>query len=155
MIRRPPRSTLFPYTTLFRSIMLWKPPISSTTFFLIQSHPKQSGMHSKKITFVLLSRGNVPFSRRPTDRSTSNLPGTMKTGQWMTGRGSCGQMKPRSIGLDQMEGHILGRRRVNHCLIEPPLLQLSMEVGTISWYGVEWSWGAHRGSGDYECRAIL
>src|SRR2546430_13717874 len=23
MIRRPPRSTLFPYTTLFRSIVLW------------------------------------------------------------------------------------------------------------------------------------
>src|SRR2546430_7587008 len=23
MIRRPPRSTLFPYTTLFRSFMLW------------------------------------------------------------------------------------------------------------------------------------
>src|SRR2546430_10312158 len=24
MIRRPPRSTLFPYTTLFRSCILWK-----------------------------------------------------------------------------------------------------------------------------------
>src|SRR5687768_17844086 len=28
MIRRPPRSTLFPYTTLFRSevVLAWKPP---------------------------------------------------------------------------------------------------------------------------------
>src|SRR5256884_7923774 len=26
MIRRPPRSTLFPYTTLFRSISLWSAP---------------------------------------------------------------------------------------------------------------------------------
>src|SRR5256885_12447908 len=25
MIRRPPRSTLFPYTTLFRSSILWSP----------------------------------------------------------------------------------------------------------------------------------
>src|SRR5256885_9885902 len=25
MIRRPPRSTLFPYTTLFRSVLAWKP----------------------------------------------------------------------------------------------------------------------------------
>src|SRR2546429_3877777 len=25
MIRRPPRSTLFPYTTLFRSKIFWKP----------------------------------------------------------------------------------------------------------------------------------
>src|SRR5260370_29545461 len=30
MIRRPPRSTLFPYTTLFRS--LWKWPATSTRF---------------------------------------------------------------------------------------------------------------------------
>src|SRR2546425_7770941 len=26
MIRRPPRSTLFPYTTLFRSSVVWPPP---------------------------------------------------------------------------------------------------------------------------------
>src|SRR3712207_8566264 len=25
MIRRPPRSTLFPYTTLFRSLLMWQP----------------------------------------------------------------------------------------------------------------------------------
>src|SRR5215217_9546154 len=28
MIRRPPRSTLFPYTTLFRSRRLWRPAAS-------------------------------------------------------------------------------------------------------------------------------
>src|SRR3989442_15290398 len=28
MIRRPPRSTLFPYTTLFRSVSLRVPPVS-------------------------------------------------------------------------------------------------------------------------------
>src|SRR2546430_10054401 len=27
MIRRPPRSTLFPYTTLFRSILPWQPKL--------------------------------------------------------------------------------------------------------------------------------
>src|SRR5256885_9788850 len=27
MIRRPPRSTLFPYTTLFRSVRVAKPPL--------------------------------------------------------------------------------------------------------------------------------
>src|SRR5947209_12954223 len=27
MIRRPPRSTLFPYTTLFRSPLIWKGPL--------------------------------------------------------------------------------------------------------------------------------
>src|SRR3712207_7082676 len=29
MIRRPPRSTLFPYTTLFRSLMLFDEPTSA------------------------------------------------------------------------------------------------------------------------------
>src|SRR3712207_8825998 len=29
MIRRPPRSTLFPYTTLFRSPVLSRPPLQS------------------------------------------------------------------------------------------------------------------------------
>src|SRR3712207_8775203 len=31
MIRRPPRSTLFPYTTLFRSILVRESPVASTT----------------------------------------------------------------------------------------------------------------------------
>src|SRR5256885_9853475 len=30
MIRRPPRSTLFPYTTLFRSYHFWTPPCVPT-----------------------------------------------------------------------------------------------------------------------------
>src|SRR2546425_10464940 len=29
MIRRPPRSTLFPYTTLFRSVLVYRPHVSS------------------------------------------------------------------------------------------------------------------------------
>src|SRR5258708_14187029 len=32
MIRRPPRSTLFPYTTLFRSVMVPSPVVPSTHF---------------------------------------------------------------------------------------------------------------------------
>src|SRR5256885_10565200 len=33
MIRRPPRSTLFPYTTLFRSTITSDPPASDITLF--------------------------------------------------------------------------------------------------------------------------
>src|SRR2546422_8229150 len=35
MIRRPPRSTLFPYTTLFRSRTPTKPPATHTNCYLI------------------------------------------------------------------------------------------------------------------------
>ena len=90
-------------------IMLWRLPISSLTSFLILSHPIQSGMCSNKMTSVLLSRGYTLFSRRPTDWSVSNLPDNMKTGQWRIERGSYDQMRPKSTGLDQMEGPILGR----------------------------------------------
>jgi hypothetical protein len=37
-------------------IILWRLPISSTTSFLILSHLKQSGIHLKKMAFMLLSR---------------------------------------------------------------------------------------------------
>src|SRR5256885_5659292 len=37
MIRRPPRSTLFPYTTLFRSTGRWKNPLNPQPSTL--SHP--------------------------------------------------------------------------------------------------------------------
>src|SRR6266516_1758477 len=119
-------------------IMLWRPPISSTTSFPILSHPKQPGIYSRKMTFTLLSRRNVLFSRRSTDWSISNLPDTTKTGQWRIGRGSCGQMRPKSTGLDQMEGPILGRRRENHFLIELPLLQSREQSYGMGVYGVEW-----------------
>src|SRR3712207_7438576 len=35
MIRRPPRSTLFPYTTLFRSV---REPVTSPTFVIARVH---------------------------------------------------------------------------------------------------------------------
>src|SRR5256885_6914128 len=45
MIRRPPRSTLFPYTTLFRSVPLApRPPVLSSTTRLTQSVLKTHGV---------------------------------------------------------------------------------------------------------------
>ena len=55
MIRRPPRSTLFPYTTLFRSTAA----SSSTT----EAHRSAASPHSPIITLL---RG--PSKRRPFDR---------------------------------------------------------------------------------------
>src|SRR2546422_6234983 len=53
MIRRPPRSTLFPYTTLFRSQLLSRDPVTS----------------SKTITYDAMGEG-VTFSTPPLRRET-------------------------------------------------------------------------------------
>src|SRR5260370_21207968 len=52
MIRRPPRSTLFPYTTLFRSRR--SPPGPQSTEFLAQNldgtvHPARSEEHTSEL----------------------------------------------------------------------------------------------------------
>src|SRR2546422_6310823 len=39
MIRRPPRSTLFPYTTLFRSMKLWAEERKSGSIELLMTQP--------------------------------------------------------------------------------------------------------------------
>src|SRR2546425_2726527 len=50
MIRRPPRSTLFPYTTLFRSVMLYSIPqftgitLSTAEVAALAEHPNIIGI---------------------------------------------------------------------------------------------------------------
>src|SRR5438552_4249269 len=56
MIRRPPRSTLFPYTTLFRSSKYWFP------------FARQWAFEWRK----LMDRGGIPFSDR-SEEHTSEL----------------------------------------------------------------------------------
>src|SRR5690242_21105733 len=53
MIRRPPRSTLFPYTTLFRSLSLWGANEYSQILFGGRSLPPDS-------YFLALIRTNQP-----------------------------------------------------------------------------------------------
>src|SRR2546430_7071221 len=45
MIRRPPRSTLFPYTTLFRSALL----MIALVFFCKKKYPEKFSEYKKKI----------------------------------------------------------------------------------------------------------
>src|SRR5258708_18397884 len=51
MIRRPPRSTLFPYTTLFRSqdSQFIKPPDGSFGMRLLKNKPKRSEEHTSEL----------------------------------------------------------------------------------------------------------
>src|ERR1035438_3946458 len=46
MIRRPPRSTLFPYTTLFRSVTLDGTPVAANTGPVFWGEPGTNGQHS-------------------------------------------------------------------------------------------------------------
>src|SRR5258708_27935510 len=60
MIRRPPRSTLFPYTTLFRSLKEGWPTGPNTMFYQIAMHifrnmPGDSGWRSEEHTSELQS----------------------------------------------------------------------------------------------------
>src|SRR2546430_4796368 len=62
MIRRPPRSTLFPYTTLFRSVS--PPPDSQFTFHPPTSNTKphpveEVGPRSEEHTSELQSQSNL------------------------------------------------------------------------------------------------
>src|ERR1039457_7537705 len=82
MIRRPPRSTLFPYTTLFRSVSIET---------LVQHHPSQKnrddGYRSEEHTSELQSPCNLvcrllleknnPLTRRPL--STLLAPNSLPT----------------------------------------------------------------------------
>src|SRR5260370_31246546 len=52
MIRRPPRSTLFPYTTLFRSISFTRPCLvctSNVPRVLIRTRPTRSEEHTSEL----------------------------------------------------------------------------------------------------------
>src|SRR5437868_4240308 len=118
--------------------MLFKLPISSTASSLALSHPKQSGIYSRRTTFALLLRRSALSLRSNIGRIVSNLPSTIKIRQWRIGRGSYGQMRPRSTGLGQMEGPTLGNKGVNLFQTAPPLLLSSMEGGIILWYRGVW-----------------
>src|SRR3712207_7554894 len=60
MIRRPPRSTLFPYTTLFRSLQIFTKPVQDrpTVFFeIIERHGSRGfGKGNFKALFEAIER---------------------------------------------------------------------------------------------------
>src|SRR5256885_5417204 len=68
MIRRPPRSTLFPYTTLFRSILL---PRIRAVGEQVARHLDVAALHRllQRAPALLLP----PVHRRPRDRKSTRL----------------------------------------------------------------------------------
>src|SRR3712207_7130550 len=70
MIRRPPRSTLFPYTTLFRSGLTWIAEQGEAIAL------GAIGIRSEKEAALLMARGGAPSSRNGTGDPISVLLGT-------------------------------------------------------------------------------
>src|SRR3712207_6913657 len=68
MIRRPPRSTLFPYTTLFRSAILLL-PLHSFLITLLVYAPKTTRRH----TFLTIDLGIQRVTERRSEEHTSEL----------------------------------------------------------------------------------
>src|SRR5256886_4448332 len=58
MIRRPPRSTLFPYTTLFRSLARSEGSEATTAF---RGLAQRSPLLALAMLLFLLSLGGIPF----------------------------------------------------------------------------------------------
>src|SRR2546427_8619609 len=59
MIRRPPRSTLFPYTTLFRSRWFGTSRICTSADFPTSRLPTRAGSRSEEHTSELQSQSNL------------------------------------------------------------------------------------------------
>src|SRR2546427_4432327 len=72
MIRRPPRSTLFPYTTLFRSGRLWgQSPFLSKG---IRPHERKRPAEAGRFQEIHATRGCFPIrTRRRSEEHTSEL----------------------------------------------------------------------------------
>src|SRR5258708_26223059 len=66
MIRRPPRSTLFPYTTLFRSVYEYLPYLSS------RLHSSAHSLHKKCLPFPYCST-TQRYNAQRSEEHTSEL----------------------------------------------------------------------------------
>src|SRR6266508_2287755 len=89
MIRRPPRSTLFPYTTLFRSVctVSWPittaPPSRTRTTKMVLASPAQTH-HSSRTRLPGAVKSGVASTVRPSD---VEQPRTVGRRRWRSGRG--------------------------------------------------------------------
>src|SRR5258708_12741264 len=67
MIRRPPRSTLFPYTTLFRSLIAWDPVSQSVRWSVEEQIATNGGVLSTAGNLVFQGQGTGEFAAYAAD----------------------------------------------------------------------------------------
>src|SRR2546430_7755934 len=73
MIRRPPRSTLFPYTTLFRSPRPGRVPERRQNFFSPEEGAGLAAAHDHRPAGGLFPRASPRQGGRPEDRKSTRL----------------------------------------------------------------------------------
>src|SRR5690349_23629713 len=73
MIRRPPRSTLFPYTTLFRSAWLCDPVAATTGTRPATVATATSSVRLRSSTVSVLGSAVVPLTSTRSEEHTSEL----------------------------------------------------------------------------------
>src|SRR3712207_8879771 len=74
MIRRPPRSTLFPYTTLFRSDFVAEPPRTDARFAFLAGEKNQCFLpESQRRTFDFLDAIDRNHHSLHLDRKSTRL----------------------------------------------------------------------------------
>src|SRR3712207_8694897 len=71
MIRRPPRSTLFPYTTLFRSELTLKEPPGEATHWTGRMMAKAAGISLRSVQRIWAAHRLAPHRR--SEEHTSEL----------------------------------------------------------------------------------
>src|SRR5688572_32333810 len=73
MIRRPPRSTLFPYTTLFRSSTSSTPSVTSSSKRWAGSFDRASAVITASRSFLLLNWAGEMLTATRSEEHTSEL----------------------------------------------------------------------------------
>src|SRR3712207_7996661 len=76
MIRRPPRSTLFPYTTLFRSFCIWESVLqkgSKLVIHVLATHVRRISHDYVIAPSQVFGLGNNSLCFGPRDRKSTRL----------------------------------------------------------------------------------
>src|SRR5260221_7063322 len=97
MIRRPPRSTLFPYTTLFRSLA----ESTATPQWRLYKKPPADGRRSEEHTSELQSHSDLVC--RLLLEKKKNSPRIRELAQWLVRQGHELSMQCTSNGLGKQE----------------------------------------------------
>src|SRR2546427_12588228 len=82
MIRRPPRSTLFPYTTLFRSDIAWVVPHQASVNILC-ALARRLELDMSKFVVTYPHTGNLMAASIPVALDEARRDGKFRDGDWL------------------------------------------------------------------------